>query len=944
MATILDYYKYAALATAAYVRMGEGPYSGARLATLAPAQSSGRLPTSIAQYLFAPTVQFPNPNPWTVARYFGRDVPDYNDDTGFAATLFKKDGENVLAIRGVEPTVSAVDAARDLLGASVGGIGLLGVAVNQLVDLVNLVLRLYGTGQVTQLRAEVTLVPPASGTPGTLAIPLSPTFIPSSRGLPPIAAPLFLSLTTYEAPGLGALAPGDKLTLTGHSLGGHLAVAAAPLLGNRINQDIYVFNSPGLDPVSVDVVAAGLKLFRLQGVTEALIFVAKTWLAESLGAGAELLPTESQRASGSILKGIESLLKTSSLAFTVHNLESEDSAPGDDQSVVASVFTGLNKLGQEQFVGTERNSHSIEQIMDALALQAVLYRLDNSLDLPTLKKFIDAAHYLPGMSEEVLVEALHALLIPGSRYSATGLQLAISDAGGGLNPWTGKGDIAARNEFHIALLEINRQLDSTGLGPTRVVSLVDVDAPTIEANAFGNIAYRFALRALHPFAVVGEDGIYDQHDQNGELEVYDPITGAGTLTSEWIADRAKFLTLKISRNTNDRLTELSTLSEAIWYQDLGLDENVYVMPSNLILGPGIFNSHVGIQAFLTKKLDAQRISFGSDDGESLLGGKKGDFLYGGGGNDHLSGLEGDDYLQGDAGDDVLDGGTENDTLFGGKGADILDGGLGNDIYVWNRGDGFDTISDAREADGLKAGTIQFLSETLAGNKTQVQADNSKLFTDERGILYALVGTPDVDGMLVVVKPGEEGGLQLTGFKNGDFGIVMPTPTVLPKTEKFGAAASDNSFSTQAGHEATLVADAPNQKVFGLDGNDRIIVAQPGAEAYGGPGGDYITNDSVEQKLFGEEGNDILVAAGGNDELYGGLGNDALQGGADDDYLDGDEGNDFLDGGTGSDVIVGGSGQDFILGGGNMVPAISEGEIDRKSDRIFFIFLLVFSLD
>ena len=224
MPTILDYYKYAALATAAYVRLGEGPYSGTRLVTLAATQSDGRFPESIGEKLF---IQSPtNPSVWTIGSYHGRDVPGYNDNTGFAATLFKKDGENVLAIRGLEPTFLTLDsdefydANRDVAGASVGGIGLLGVAVNQVVDLVNLVLRLYGKGPVTQLRAEVTLLPPPSGTPGTLAVQLPVAgLIPTTDERPPVVTPLFLSLSTYEADGMDVLAAGDKITLIGHSLG-----------------------------------------------------------------------------------------------------------------------------------------------------------------------------------------------------------------------------------------------------------------------------------------------------------------------------------------------------------------------------------------------------------------------------------------------------------------------------------------------------------------------------------------------------------------------------------------------------------------------------------------------------------------------------------------------------------------------------------------------------
>lgn len=53
--------------------------------------------------------------------------------------------------------------------------------------------------------------------------------------------------------------------------------------------------------------------------------------------------------------------------------------------------------------------------------------------------------------------------------------------------------------------------------------------------------------------------------------------------------------------------------------------------------------------------------------------------------DRLYGYEGDDRLNGGPGDDVLTGGTGNDMLFGGD---------GGDTYVFNLGDGVDTIDDA----------------------------------------------------------------------------------------------------------------------------------------------------------------------------------------------------------------------------------------------------------
>jgi Ca2+-binding RTX toxin-like protein len=57
----------------------------------------------------------------------------------------------------------------------------------------------------------------------------------------------------------------------------------------------------------------------------------------------------------------------------------------------------------------------------------------------------------------------------------------------------------------------------------------------------------------------------------------------------------------------------------------------------------------------------------------------------------------DDVLIGNDIRNILIGGLGNDTLQGGKGDDGLSGALGNDTYIFARGDGADTISEADEA-------------------------------------------------------------------------------------------------------------------------------------------------------------------------------------------------------------------------------------------------------
>ncbi|WP_114240103.1 calcium-binding protein [Dyella sp. C9] len=124
-----------------------------------------------------------------------------------------------------------------------------------------------------------------------------------------------------------------------------------------------------------------------------------------------------------------------------------------------------------------------------------------------------------------------------------------------------------------------------------------------------------------------------------------------------------------------------------------------------------------------------RLQLGTGNADVINGSTGGDFLLGGSGNDTLNGGDGDDVLIGGAGNDVLNGGAGNDVLIGGDGDDVLDGGAGSnrmeggagndtlkvsssannnvfvggtgddllygswnsDTYIFNRGDGRDTI-------------------------------------------------------------------------------------------------------------------------------------------------------------------------------------------------------------------------------------------------------------
>lgn len=268
----------------------------------------------------------------------------------------------------------------------------------------------------------------------------------------------------------------------------------------------------------------------------------------------------------------------------------------------------------------------------------------------------------------------------------------------------------------------------------------------------------------------------------------------------------------------------------------------------------------------------------SGDGNDVLYGDYGfDTLMGEGGNDILYGGGLEDVLDGGDGDDILDGGYEHDTLIGGAGNDILGGdvlsedyygnpnplypytdqgntyigGTGDDLYrstrnrdhfIFNLGDGHDTIS----------------------------------FTTVAGV--ALLGRDVIEfgpgitqDMVTVVRDANDLMLQLNS--NDSIRIL-------------------NWYTDTNTHlEVSFTESGTGWTMTDLETKARTTV---------GTEGDDVLNGLIDDSRYG----DILMGLGGNDILYGNKGGDTLYGGDGNDQLYGGDGNDTLDGGAGDDLLFG----------------------------------------
>ncbi|WP_226661415.1 calcium-binding protein [Microbulbifer aggregans] len=252
-------------------------------------------------------------------------------------------------------------------------------------------------------------------------------------------------------------------------------------------------------------------------------------------------------------------------------------------------------------------------------------------------------------------------------------------------------------------------------------------------------------------------------------------------------------------------------------------------------------------------------------------------------DDELVGLAGNDVIRAQAGNDTIDAGDGTDTVYGGDGNDILSGGVGNDAlygeqgsdtYIFNLGDGLDTILD-RNQSGTDINILQF-GPGITSNDLWVRRSGDDL------VLYH----QNMQDRVTVRQYFEADGLGEYALSHIRFD---------DGTELDLAALKDRAIQPTEDDD-TIYGFSSNDVLTGLAGNDNL---------YGQEGDDVIQGQDGDDRLFGEEG---------EDELQGGLGEDSLYGGADSDRLFGEEGNDVLYGGDGNDKLIGGLGNDHLEGG------------------------------
>ncbi len=197
-------------------------------------------------------------------------------------------------------------------------------------------------------------------------------------------------------------------------------------------------------------------------------------------------------------------------------------------------------------------------------------------------------------------------------------------------------------------------------------------------------------------------------------------------------------------------------------------------------------------------------------GDDTLEGQRGDDrLIGGADDDTLYGWTGDDTLEGGAGDDTLSGWFDDDTLTGGTGDDWLEGGRGADTYVFNRGDGVDSIQDL----GSYSGTDRLVIHGY----TPAEVTVSRTAADSDDLVLTFAGTQDRITIWNGLGGSDRDTIERIEFDDG----TVWTPAVV--RERLLSEAATEGDDTIWGFDVddTIAGGGGNDALWGLNGDDTL---------------------------------------------------------------------------------------------------------------------------
>ena len=573
-------------------------------------------PSTTSDVKFTVLTQTQNPNSSTHT-----SPEDSNLPSGLAATLFQESstGHKVLAFRGTEFSSGWL---QDVWGADVD-IAFNGIAYGQILALYNYIntLKTPAGTAVTQYTFERSLFAPEN----------KPYFTVSLVGLPIYY--VSLAPSNVSAVGLGLIGAGEKISVTGHSLGGHLALAFSKIFPNLLEQ-AYVYDGAGVgSPLNPADANAFLSLFGVSQNT-----------------------------------GFSS------------NITDVYAWPGFEVTATGLLGHPANRI--PIFIETDgiTTSHVIGELTDSLSLYTLFKMIDPTANENYLKvdRILQGTTDLDVKTNEVILHQLSKIYgINSTSYSSL----------------IGENNFYVR---YFSVLDAVRSaatgyvVDLSSLNQNQILAKTEDEYLGLAyAYALKNLN-AFAIEGLdyNAFNQHHELDIYDAQTGQGTLTqswIKDRAAMLGWMMQAFKSD-AEF------SNNEIRIGASLTQMPDTWkFKDVTSNKTVIAAPDRNITHYVTFGTETseliagGLSSDRLYGEGGSDLINGLDDQDYIEGGLGNDTLDAGEGNDTLIGGAGQDQLTGNLGDDSLDGGLGDDifSFSTGQGSDTIQDTQGNNTLVIN---------------------------------------------------------------------------------------------------------------------------------------------------------------------------------------------------------------------------------------------------------------------